>query len=193
MPAPLSSDLRQRFEALVLSGLTGAEAARRLMVSPATGARLARKVREGGSLQPRKCGCLLGWGKLGPYKALLAGWVEQDPDITLAELCRALAAAEGVRVSQGALCRALRRMGFTFKKKSLVADERRRAAVTRARHDWTSRRQPLMRESPERLVFIDETSVKTNMTRPRGRARKGRRLHARAPAGLWNTQTFIAV
>ena len=115
MPAPLSSDLRQRFEALVLSGLTGAEAARRLMVSPATGARLARKVREGGSLQPRKCGCLLGWGKLGPYKALLAGWVEQDPDITLAELCRALAAAEGVRVSQGALCRALRRMGFTFR------------------------------------------------------------------------------
>lgn len=49
-----------------------------------------------------------------------------------------------------------------------------------------------MRQSPERLVFIDETSVKTNMTRPRGRARKGRRLHAHAPAGLWNTQTFIA-
>lgn len=116
MPAPLSFDLRQRFEALVLSGLNGAEAARRLMVSPATGARLARKVREGASLQPRKCGRPLGWGKLGPHKALLAGWVEQDPDITLAELCGALAEAEAVRVSQGALCRALRRMGFTFKK-----------------------------------------------------------------------------
>lgn len=49
-----------------------------------------------------------------------------------------------------------------------------------------------MRNSPERLVFIDETSVKTNMTRARGRAPKGRRLHAHAPAGLWNTQTFIA-
>lgn len=49
-----------------------------------------------------------------------------------------------------------------------------------------------MRNSPERLVFIDETSVKTNMTRARGRARKGQRLLARAPAGLWNTQSFIA-
>lgn len=116
MPAPLSSDLRRRFETLVLSGLNGAEAARRLMMSPATGARLARKVREGAPLEPRKCGRPLGWGKLGPHKALLTELVDQDPDITLAELCGALAEAEAVRVSQGALCRALRRMGFTFKK-----------------------------------------------------------------------------
>lgn len=47
---------------------------------------------------------------------LLTELVEQDPDITPAELCGALAEAEAVRVSQGALCRALRRMGFTFKK-----------------------------------------------------------------------------
>jgi transposase len=116
MPAPLSSDLRRRFEALVLSGLNGAEAARRLLLSPATGARLARKVREGASLEPLKCGRPLGWGKLGPHKGLLAAWVEQDPDITLAELCAALLEAEAVSVSQGALCRALRRMGFTVKK-----------------------------------------------------------------------------
>lgn len=101
MPAPLSSDLRRRFEALVLSGLNGAEAARRLMMSPATGARLARKVREGAPLEPRKCGRPLGWGKLGPHKALLTELVDQDPDITLAELCGALAEAEAVRVSQG--------------------------------------------------------------------------------------------
>jgi transposase len=49
-----------------------------------------------------------------------------------------------------------------------------------------------MRRTPERLVFIDETSVKTNMTRAGGRAPKGKRLQAHAPAGLWNTQTFIA-
>jgi hypothetical protein len=41
-------------------------------------------------------------------------------------------------------------------------------------------------------VFIDETSVKTNLTRLRGRALKGQRLHAAAPFGSWNTQTFIA-
>jgi transposase len=49
-----------------------------------------------------------------------------------------------------------------------------------------------MREEPHRLVFIDETSVKTNLTRLRGRARKGKRLFGSAPFGSWNTQTFIA-
>lgn len=51
---------------------------------------------------------------------------------------------------------------------------------------------PAMRKAPERLVFIDETSVKTNLTRLRGRSMKGRRLNAPAPFGAWNTQTFIA-
>ena len=53
-------------------------------------------------------------------------------------------------------------------------------------------RLPAMRQVPERLVFIDETSMKTNLTRLRGRALKGQRLHAAAPFGSWNTQTFIA-
>lgn len=41
-------------------------------------------------------------------------------------------------------------------------------------------------------MFIDETSVKTNMTPFRGRSLKGKRLLADAPFGKWNTQTFIA-
>lgn len=49
-----------------------------------------------------------------------------------------------------------------------------------------------MRASPHRLVFIDETSVKANMTRLRGRAPKGERLFGTAPFGKWQTQTFIA-
>ncbi len=49
-----------------------------------------------------------------------------------------------------------------------------------------------MREAPHRLVFIDETAVKTNMTRLRGRAPQGERLNAAAPFGKWRTQTFIA-
>lgn len=49
-----------------------------------------------------------------------------------------------------------------------------------------------MRKEPGRLVFVDETSVKTNMCRPRGRAPCGERLKADAPFGRWHTQTFIA-
>jgi transposase len=49
-----------------------------------------------------------------------------------------------------------------------------------------------MQKMPGRLVFVDETSVKTNMTPLRGRSRRGKRLQADAPFGKWHTQTFIA-
>lgn len=43
-----------------------------------------------------------------------------------------------------------------------------------------------------RLIFIDETWAKTNMTRTRGRAPIGQRLLAKAPHGHWKTTTLIA-
>lgn len=45
---------------------------------------------------------------------------------------------------------------------------------------------------PDRLVFLDETWVKTNMTRPRGRSLRGTRLIAKVPHGHWKTTTFLA-
>ena len=48
------------------------------------------------------------------------------------------------------------------------------------------------RLDPRRLVFIDETWVKTNMTPIRGWAPRGKRLVARAPFGKWRTLTFLA-
>jgi transposase len=44
----------------------------------------------------------------------------------------------------------------------------------------------------KRLVFIDETFTKTNMTRLRGRSKRGKRLIDKAPHGHWKTSTFIA-
>lgn len=49
-----------------------------------------------------------------------------------------------------------------------------------------------MRKQPGRLVFLDETSIKTNMAPLRGRSLRGRRLRAQVPFGRWQTQTFIA-
>ena len=45
--------------------------------------------------------------------------------------------------------------------------------------------------APGRLVFIDETAAKTNMTRTHGYAPRGARLTAAAPYGHWHTTTFI--
>jgi hypothetical protein len=73
-----------------------------------------------------------------------------------------------------------------------MAAECARAGVKRARHEWTSLRQPRMRQEPHRLVFLDETGTTTKMTRLRGRSKRGERLHAAAPFGHWGTQTFIA-
>ena len=44
----------------------------------------------------------------------------------------------------------------------------------------------------ERLVFLDETWVKTNMAPLRGWGPRGQRLKAYASFGHWKTQTFIA-
>jgi DDE superfamily endonuclease len=45
--------------------------------------------------------------------------------------------------------------------------------------------------SEARLVFIDETWIKTNMAPLRGWGPKGERLHGFAPHGHWRTLTFV--
>lgn len=45
---------------------------------------------------------------------------------------------------------------------------------------------------PARLVFIDETSVSTNLVRLKGRAPRGIRVIGTVPLGAWETITFVA-
>jgi transposase len=45
---------------------------------------------------------------------------------------------------------------------------------------------------PAKLVFIDETWAKTNMTRLRGRSLVGHRLIEKVPHGHWKTTTLVA-
>jgi transposase len=74
-------------------------------------------------------------------------------------------------------------------KKVLIATERDRPDVVERRDNW---RVVQLGLDPERLVFLDETWVKTNMTRTRGRAPEGDRLIAKVPHGHWKTTTFLA-
>lgn len=116
MPAPLSTDLRERFARLILDGASGREAARRLQVSAATGSRWARQIRACGSAPIAPMGRPRGTGKLGPYVGFFKELVMQDPDITLFELRDALAEAEGVTVHHSAIADLLKRLGFRYKK-----------------------------------------------------------------------------
>ena len=145
-----------------------------------------------GSLAPKRQGRAPGTAdKRAPRIGFPTGIVGAEPDITLQDPAGALARTHGVPVHLSAIHRALETAGMTYEK-GLIATGRQRANVLRARHDWTERRQPIMRNCPERLVFSDETSVKANMTRQRGRRLRGERLYGCAPFGRWQTQTFIA-
>jgi hypothetical protein len=77
----------------------------------------------------------------------------------------------------------LRHEGVTFKK-SLRASEQDRPDVAFQRDRWKARQAAV---DPARLVFIDETWAKTNMTHTHGRCRRGGRLVAEAPFGKWRT------
>lgn len=74
-------------------------------------------------------------------------------------------------------------------KKALFATEQDRPDIARKRERWKKHQAKI---DPRRLVFIDETWVKTNMTRTHGWHRRGEPLKAKAPYGHWRTMTFLA-
>jgi len=73
-------------------------------------------------------------------------------------------------------------------KKTLIASEQDRADVVESRAAWRAS-QPLI--DPDKVVFIDETWAKTNMTRTCGRSKLGTRLVQKTPCGRWQTTTFL--
>jgi transposase len=71
----------------------------------------------------------------------------------------------------------------------LRAAEQERPDIAVQRAEWRAEQAGL---DPQKLVFIDETWVKTNLTRTRGRALRGQRLVEAVPHGHWKTTTFLA-
>ncbi len=74
-----------------------------------------------------------------------------------------------------------RARGHHVQKKSLHASEQDRPDIARRRERWKKYQGRL---DAKRLVFIDETWAKTNMTRRHGRCARGSRLIAKVPHGL---------
>ena len=73
-------------------------------------------------------------------------------------------------------------------KKTLLALERARSDIARRRQRWRSWQANL---DPRRLVFIDETWIKTNMAPLHGWGPKGERVRSFTPHGHWRTLTFL--
>src|ERR1700678_125038 len=185
MTGPLSNDLRKRVVAAVLGGESCRSAASRFGVSVSSAVKWSQRYRRTGSGTPSQMG---GHRKrmLEPHRAFIQERIKQTPHLTLHGLKDELA-ARGVRVSHNTVWLFLRREGQRFKK-TLFALEQGRPDVARRRRRWRSWQAGL---DPRRLVFIDETWIKTSMAPLRGWGPKGHRLRGFAPHGHWRTLTFL--
>jgi transposase len=136
-------------------------------VSQSSAIRWVRRARETGSPAALPMG-----GKrqfaLAEQREWLQARVAAKPDITLRALLAELG-ERGIAVSYYAVWHILDRAGLSFKK-SLRASEQDRPDVARRREQWRRYRHKV---DPRRLVFIDETWAKTNMTRTHGRCAVG--------------------
>lgn len=186
MPRPLSNDLRERLVRAVSGGLSRNAAAKKFDVSVSAVIKLLQRWSAVGSYLPKQMG---GYRKplLAAHADRLHELMTEQPDMSIAEVQRRLAAAE-IRVGQSAISRFLRQLGYTYKK-TVHAAEQDRPDVKLARAIWRAG-QPAL--DPERLVFVDETGAATNMARRYGRSLRGTRLLCKVPWGHWKTTTLTA-
>ena len=182
-----SQDLRDRVLAYSDAGEPVGEIAAALCVSISYVSKvLSRRAQTGErSARPQRCHVQ---PKLAGLHDAIQAEVKARPDATLAELRLWLAQTHEVTASNGLMHDTLRKLGLTLKKKTLHAAEQERPDVAAARAAW---RQSQAGLRPGRLIFLDETSVKTNMVRTHGWAPMGERLVASVPHGHRKTSSFI--
>lgn len=78
--------------------------------------------------------------------------------------------------------------GLPFKKKSLHAQERDTEANRKRRQEFV---QALGDIAPEKLIFLDESGVSTQMTRRYARGMGGARIAEGTPQGHWKILTLL--
>jgi len=118
MAAPYSQDLRERVLAAGDRGMRTIQIARIFGVCPAWVRRVKQRRREHGEITPRQRGHP---GICKVDRARLAELVREDPDATLMELRERL----GVACGLSTICVALKKLGFSFKKRSSTPPSRR--------------------------------------------------------------------
>lgn len=114
---PYSDDLRVRVVAAVAEGCSRRAAAKRFAVSASSSIRWVGLHAETGSVSRRQRG-RKSRSPLEPHATWLLALVEQEPDLTLAEIVERLWAERGVRTTDSSVDRFFKRHAVTFKKNS---------------------------------------------------------------------------
>jgi transposase len=185
----LSMDLREKVIKAIRGRMSCRQAAARFDIGPATAVRWAKRVEISGDVAPAKMGGDRRSGRIEAHSDFILAQIDEKPDMTIIELRDALRERHDLAVGYGTMWRFLARHGITRKKKTGHAAEQERDDVAVAREEWFESELDL---DPEKLVFIDETSISTNMARRFGRAPCGERCRASVPFGHWKTTTLIA-
>ncbi len=125
---PIPTELRKRILDDIADGMTEIAVAKKWKVSQSFIAKLKRRVRETGNLEPKisKTGPKR---KLEPHQELLKNIVAKTPDATLEEIRAQLP----IKVTTPTVFHELRRLKLTYKKTA----SRERAAPTRHRRKAT--------------------------------------------------------
>ena len=153
-PHPLA--LRERVVAFAEEGNTHRSSAARFRVSIRFVNDMVKLKRETGRLDPKPQG-RRGHGKLAPVVGWVRAQIEARPATTLDELRAELEREHGIEVHRSSVGDLLHRLGLSHKK-DLRTSEQKRPDVAHAKAIRISHRQPFMRNHPEQLIFIDETS-----------------------------------
>ena len=163
MARPYSQDLRDRVVASVASGRTCRATAALFGVSVASVVKWSQRWRATGSAAAKPMGGGRQLRLEGEREWLLAR-IAEKPDLTLRAVVAELA-ERGTPASHCDRCGASASARGSASKKTLHASEQDRADIARRRARWKKHQGRL---DPKRLVFIDETWAKTNMTRRHG-------------------------
>jgi len=179
-----SYDLREHILRAVDQGKSRAEIIEMFQVSRATIKRYLKLRRETGDVRakpipgrPAKKGAALQSG--------LRSQLEAHPDATLAEHCQYWETTHDIQVSPATMSRAIQRLDWTRKKKTLRASEQKEAE----RIAWREQVQTL---DAGKLIFIDECGSNIALTRLYARSPRGRRVYGTVPLNRRANITLLA-
>ena len=180
---PIPTYMRQRIVDEVQKGASVSEVAKRFCISD-TSVRNYRRLAEQGSLAPKaRSG--------GPPPELddadrqrLVEAVDAQPDATLQELTETC----DLHVSLSTICRELVKLDRPRKRKVPRASEQSEEAVQEQRDQWQADTSEV---AAERLVFLDETGITTNMTRSYARAPANQRVYTDVPERHYQSLTVL--
>jgi transposase len=186
----LSQDLRQR---ILNHALTHSirQTARLFRVSPDTVYRLKKRYHETGGIAPRIAPAIHAHAVSPEGELYLQILLLEDVDLTLKELCDRYEEAYGVRVGITTMHETLKRLKYSFKKKTFHDPKR---DTDQANDEKLSYISQLEGVEPEDRVYLDEMGSALNLNLEYGRSRQGEPVcdqNPTAPGGTISTAAIL--